>query len=183
MEENVIFKSATFGFDKKEVMNYIASLCEKNAENISKINELQSEIEKCKQENKNLCADNAKLFDDNKALAKCVEESKKTTEALNAKITDLEEKMSKFNEIEGAEEKANLLMMDSLKYSEACIKNARKVSASLNLSTKNKIDKAKSCLNTVSDDFKSLTDRLESSISEISARLEVLSDGLDETNE
>ena len=180
MDNNVIFKSSTFGFDKKEVIKYISSICEKNAENIAELNRLQTEIEKYKQENEHYKADNEKLFDDNKALVKSIEDEKKKNDALLSRIEQLEEQVDAFDEIEGAEEKANQLMMDSLRYSESCIKKAREVTASINSSTKNKLDKAKVCLNGVSDDFKALTGKLQSSIDEISHRLSDLSNGLDQ---
>lgn len=180
MEGNVVFKTSTRGFNKKQVMEYIASLCEINASNVSALKRMQSEVQSFKSENEKMCDENLKLADENKALAEKVEESKKIIDELNAKIAELSDKASKVDEIEGAEEKANKLMMDSLRYSESCIKNARKVTASINLSTKKKISKAKDCLDTVSGDFKSLTDQIELSISEISQRLANLSDGLEE---
>ena len=181
MQENVIFKTSAFGFDKREVMAYIASLCERNASTVERINSLNSENQKIKQEKDNFEEDNKKLSDEVEMLKNEIEEYKKTINSLNVRIDELAEKSSKMDEIEGAEEKANRLMMDSLRYSESCIKNAQKVSESINISTKNKIDKAKSCLNTVSSDFKSLTGQLESSIAEISERLATLSKGLDDT--
>ncbi len=180
MEGNVIFKTSTRGFNKKEVMEYIASLCEINASNVSALKRMQSEVQEIKSEKEELIIENQKLAEENKMFAELIEDSKKVIDELNAKIAELDEKASKVNEIEGAEEKANKLMMDSLRYSESCIKNARKVTASINLSTKKKISKAKDCLDTVSDDFKSLTDQIEMSISEISQRLANLSDGLEE---
>ncbi|MBQ7957382.1 MAG: hypothetical protein IJ279_05030 [Clostridia bacterium] len=181
MHDNVIFRSAAFGFDKREVMEYISSICEVNAENIRRLNGANAEIAKCRQESENFRNENAELVAKNKALEEEIAENQKLIESLNEKITELTEKAEKVNEIEGAEEKANQLMMDSLRYSESCIKNAQRVSESLNISTKNKIDKAKSCLNTVSSDFKSLTGQLEQSISEISQRLAELSKGLDDS--
>lgn len=180
MEGNVIFKTSTRGFNKKEVMEYIASLCEINASNVSALKRMQSEVQKCKIEKEELSIENQRLADENKKLSEILEESKKIIDELNAKIAELSERTSKIDEIEGAEEKANKLMMDSLRYSESCIKNARKVTASINLSTKKKISKAKDCLDMVSGDFKSLTDQIEVSISEISQRLANLSDGLEE---
>ena len=181
MHENVIFRSAAFGFDKREVMDYIAALCERNAETVRRLNAANEKIEKCKHENENSLEDNKKLREENKSLAEEIEGHKKTIEELNQRISELSEKTSRYDEIEGAEEKANQLMMDSLRYSESCIKNAQRVSESINISTKNKIDKAKSCLNTVSSDFKSLTGQLEQSITEISQRLAELSKGLDDS--
>ncbi len=180
MDNNVIFKSSLFGFDKKEVIDYIALLCKKTAENVAELNELQEEIEKYKQENKSLLANNEKLIYDNSALVKNIDDEKKKSNELAEKIAALEEKVAEINEIEGAEEKANQLMMDSLRYSESCIKKAREVTASINLSTKNKLDKAKNCLDGVSVDFKTLTGKLQDSISEISDKLSNLSSGLDE---
>ncbi len=180
MEDNVIFKTSVFGFDKKEVIEFLTLMCERNAETIDSVNKLQAELEGCKQENEKLRADNEKLFDDNRALKKSEDDLKNTIDALNAKVNELEERTAAFDEIEGAEEKANQLMMDSLRYSESCIKKAREVTASINLSTKTKIDKAKSCLNGVSDDFKNLTGKLQDSISEISEKLADLSSGLEE---
>lgn len=173
MEGNVIFKTSTRGFNKKEVMEYISSLCEINASNVSALKRMQSEVQKIKSEKEELNVENKKL-------AEMVEESQKTIKELNAKIEELSEKALKVNEIEGAEEKANKLMMDSLRYSESCIKNARKVTSSINLSAKKKITKAKDCIDTVSGDFKSLTEQIEMSISEISQRLANLSDGLED---
>ncbi len=173
MEGNVIFKTSTRGFNKKEVMEYIASLSEINASNVAALKRLQGENERNAGKIDFLSDENQKLSDDKKALEAEIDELKKTISGLN-------EKLSKIDEIEGAEAKANKLMMDSLRYSESCIKNARKVTASINLSTKKKITKAKDCLDTVSGDFKSLTDQIEVSIAEISERLANLSDGLDE---
>lgn len=180
MDNNIIFKSSAFGFDKKEVINYISELSQKNAENIAEINKLRTEIERYKQENEKLRADNEKLFDDNKSLVKSVDSDKEVIDSLKGRIAELEEKVSAFDDIEGAEEKANQLIMDSLKYSEACIKKAREVTTSMNVSTKNKIDRAKNCLNGVSDDFKLLSGKLQLSISEIADKLSDLSNGLDE---
>ncbi len=180
MDNNIIFKSSTFGFDKKEVINYISLISEKNAEKIAELNKLQTEIERYRQENERLKADNEKLFDDNKSLVKSIEDEKKKSDALNERIAELEEVIENFNEIEGAEEKANKLMMDSLRYSESCIKKAREVTASINMTTKNKIDQAKTCLNGVSDDFKTLSGKLQDSITEISDKLSDLSSGLEE---
>ncbi len=182
MQNNVIFKSSTFGFDKKEVMNYIASLCERNAENVKQLNLARNELQNFAQENEKLKRDNVLLFEDNKVLNQSVQDLKSTIETLQKEVAELNEINAKIAEIEAAEEKANKLMMDSLKYSESCINNARQVSASISLSTKNKIDKAKTCLNTVSDDFRTLSSKLEISISEISDRLSALSDGLETTD-
>lgn len=179
MHDNVIFRTAAFGFDKREVMEYIASICEVNAENIRRLNGANAEIAKCRQESENFRDENSELLEKNKALEEEIVEKEKLIESLNDKIAELAEKAEKLNGIEGAEEKANQLMMDSLRYSESCIRNAQRVSESLNISTKNKIDKAKNCLNTVSSDFKSLTGQLEQSITEISQRLAELSKGLD----
>ena len=181
MQENIIFKSSAFGFDKKEVMAYIASLCEKNAATYDALKVANSEISKYKQDYLDVYCEKKKISEEIDSLKNEIEEYKKTIENLNAQITELTEKSAKYDEIESAEEKANKLMMDSLRYSESCIKNAQKVSESINISTKNKIDKAKNCLNTVSVDFKSLTGQLELSIAEILDRLAKLSKGLDDT--
>ncbi len=181
MQENIIFKSSAFGFDKKEVMAYIASLCEKNAAINGELDAANFEISKCKQDYLDVCDDKERLSAEIDSLKNEITECKKTIANLNAIIAELNEKSAKYDEIEGAEEKANKLMMDSLRYSESCIKNAQRVSESINISTKNKIDKAKNCLNTVSVDFKSLTGQLELSIAEISDRLAQLSKGLEDT--
>ncbi len=181
MQDNIIFKSSAFGFDKKEVMAYIASLCEKNAATNDALNTANSEISKYKQDYLDSYCEQKKLSEEVAALKTEIENYKKTIENLNSQIAELQEKSAKYDEIEGAEEKANKLMMDSLRYSESCIKNAQRVSESINISTKNKIDKAKNCLNTVSVDFKSLSGQLELSIAEISDRLAKLSKGLDDT--
>lgn len=181
MQDNIVFKSSAFGFDKKEVMAYIASLCEKNAATYSELDVAKSEVLKYKQEYSDVCSEKESLSSEIDSLKSEIEEYKKTISNLNSVIAELNEKGAKYDEIEGAEEKANKLMMDSLRYSESCIKNAQRVSESINISTKNKIDKAKNCLNTVSVDFKSLTGQLEVSIAEISDRLAKLSKGLEDT--
>ncbi len=180
MEGNVIFKTSTRGFNKKEVMEYIASICEINAVNVDALKKARADAEKLFNENEGLRIANNKLSEENAALTGSLAEANKLIDELKEKLSDLDEKASKVDDIEGAEEKANKLMMDSLRYSESCIKNARKVTASINMSTKKKINKAKDCLNTVSGDFKSLTDQIELSISEISERLANLSNGLDD---
>ena len=181
MEGNVIFKTSTRGFNKKEVMEYIASICEINAVNVDALKKARADAENLFNENEGLRIANNKLSEENAALTGSLAEANKLIDELKEKLSDLDEKASKVDDIEGAEEKANKLMMDSLRYSESCIKNARKVTASINMSTKKKINKAKDCLNTVSGDFKSLTDQIELSISEISERLANLSNGLDDT--
>lgn len=181
MHDNVIFRSAAFGFDKREVMEYIASICEVNAENIRRLNGANAEIAKCNQGCEKLRNEYAELLKKTNTLEEEIAEKQKLIDSLNEQISELSIKAAKVNEIEGAEEKANQLMMDSLRYSESCIKNAQRVSESLNISTKNKIDKAKNCLNTVSSDFRSLTGQLEQSITEISQRLAELSKGLDDS--
>lgn len=180
MEGNVIFKTSTRGFNKKEVMEYIASICEINAVNVDALKKTRADAEKLFNENDALRIVNNKLSEENATLASSLAEANQKIEELNRKLSEFNEIASKVDDIEGAEEKANKLMMDSLRYSESCIKNARKVTASINMSTKKKINKAKDCLNTVSGDFKSLTDQIELSISEISERLANLSNGLDD---
>ena len=181
MQENIIFKRASFGFDKKEVMAYIASLCEKNAGINAELENANSEILKYKKDYIDACNEMKRLSDEVSFLKTEIEDYKQTIENFSAEIAELSEKNAKIDEIEGAEEKANKLMMDSLRYSESCIKNAQRVSESINISTKNKINKAKNCLNTVSDDFKNITGQLELSIAEISDRLAKLSKGLDDS--
>ncbi len=180
MEGNVIFKTSTRGFNKKEVMEYIASLCEINAANVETLKKAKADVQKLLDENEALRAVNTKLSEDNTNLTNSLSDANQKIEELNNELSELNEKASKVDDIEGAEEKANKLMMDSLRYSESCIKNARKVTASINISTKKKINKAKDCLDTVSGDFKSLTDQIELSISEISERLANLSNGLED---
>lgn len=179
MQDNIVFKTSSFGFNKREVMEYIASLCEQNAATLERLTSADAKIAKCNKEKEEIAIKNSNLAEENSALLKEIAEYKSVIENLNKRIEELTTKTSKFDEIEGAEEKANKLMMDSLRYSESCIKNAQLVSESINISTKNKIDKAKTCLNTVSNDFKSLTGQIELSISEISERLATLSKGLD----
>ncbi|MBE6782393.1 MAG: hypothetical protein E7536_00070 [Ruminococcaceae bacterium] len=181
MQNNVVFKTSSFGFNKREVMEYIASLCEQNAATLERLSSADAENAKCIKEKDEMAVKNSNLMEENNALLREIAEYKSTIESLNKRIDELVKKTSKFDEIEGAEEKANRLMMDSLRYSESCIKNAQLVSESINISTKNKIDKAKTCLNTVSSDFKTLTSQIEVSISEISDRLAVLSKGLDDS--
>ncbi len=182
MEENVIFKSSAFGFDKKEVISYIAEISANNAEKTGMIDKLRRENASLTSETESLRSENAKLSEEKAALAKTVEELSSTIDALNSSIEELNKKVDKIDDIEGAEEKANRLMMDSLRYSESCIQNARKVSASISMSTKTKIDKAKDSLDSVSDDFKNLTEQIEVSIATISDRLARLSSGFDEEN-
>lgn len=180
MEENVVFKTSAFGFDKKSVINYIADLSVKSAEKtdeISRITELNASLSR---ENESLKNENSKLMSANSDLLSTVEELTKTISSLNTHIDELNVKVSKIDDIEGAEEKANRLMMDSLRYAESCIQNARKVSASISMSTKTKIIRAKDSVDSVSDDFKALTEHIEASIAAISERLGKLSNGLDE---
>ena len=187
MEGNIIFKTSMRGFDKKEVMAYIAEICQINAMNVDALERVTADAKNLFDEVETLRLANAELVKQNSDLTNSLSEANDKIDELNEEISklngelsDLNNKASKVDDIEGAEVKANKLMMDSLRYSESCIKNARKVTASINMSTKKKINKAKDCLNTVSGDFKSLTDQIELSISEISERLANLSDGLDE---
>lgn len=180
MEGNVIFKTSMRGFDKKEVMSYISRICEINAANVDALERVTKDAKKLFDDVEILRSANNKLSEENEKLEKSLADANKMIDELNGKLTELNERATKVDDIEGAEEKANKLMMDSLRYSESCIKNARKVSASINMSTKKKINKAKDCLDTVSGDFKSLTDQIELSISEISERLSNLSNGLED---
>ncbi len=182
MEDNVIFKSSAFGFDKKDVINYIAEMSEKSAERAEENERFRRENEALTDENVGLRLENSKLANKNSELLKTIEELNSTVASLNAHIEELNAKVEKINDIEGAEEKVNRLMMDSLRYSESCIQNARKVSASINMSTKTKIDKAKDSIDAVSGDFKNLTEQIELSIATISDRLARLSSGFDEAN-
>lgn len=182
MEENIIFKSSAFGFDKKEVINYISELSAKNAENAEENQRLRSENTALADEILGVRSENGKLINEKAELAKTIEELSSTITTLNSRIEELNAKAEKIDDIEGAEEKINKLMMDSLRYSESCIQNARKVSASINMSTKTKIDKAKDSLDAVSGDFKNLTEQIEVSIATISDRLARLSSGFDEEN-
>ncbi len=180
MEGNVIFKTSMRGFDKKEVMAYISRICEINATNVDALERVTKDAKNLFDDVENLRSVNQKLTEENACLSNSLADANKKIEELNRMLDELNERASKVDDIEGAEEKANKLMMDSLRYSESCIKNARKVTASINMSTKKKINKAKDCLNTVSGDFKSLTDQIELSISEISERLSNLSNGLED---
>lgn len=182
MEENIIFKSSAFGFDKKEVINYISEISAKNAEKTAAIEQLSHENSVLVSEAETLRSENIRLSEEKTALNKVVEELTATIASLNSHIEELNKKAEKIDDIEGAEEKANRLMMDSLRYSESCIQNARRVSASINMSTKTKIDKAKDSLDSVSGDFKNLTEQIEVSIATISDRLARLSSGFDEEN-
>lgn len=182
MEENVIFKSSAFGFDKKEVINYIADISAKNAEKNAENERLCRENSVLSGEIESLRAENVKLSEEKVSLLKTIEELSSTISSLNVRIEELNAKAEKIDDIEGAEEKVNRLMMDSLRYSESCIQNARKVSASINMATKTKIDKAKDSLDAVSGDFKNLTEQIEVSIATISDRLARLSSGFDEEN-
>ncbi len=182
MEENVIFKSSAFGFKKKAVINYITELSGKNAEKNEENERLRRENSTLASEIESLHAENEKLAEEKASLSKTAEELSATIESLNSRIEELSAKAEKIDDIEGAEEKINRLMMDSLRYSESCIQNARKVSASINMSTKTKIDKAKDSLDSVSGDFKNLTEQIEVSIATISDRLARLSSGFDEEN-
>ena len=180
MESNVIFKTSMRGFDKKEVMAYISRICEINAVNVDTLEKVTADARKLFDDVEALRLANEKLSEENSKLSNLLSDANKKIEELNCALSEEKERASKVKDIEGAEEKANKLMMDSLRYSESCIKNARKVTASINMSTKKKINKAKDCLDTVSDDFKSLTDQIELSISEISERLSNLSNGLED---
>ncbi len=182
MEENIIFKSSAFGFDKKEVINYIAELSAQNAENAEENQRLRSENAALSDEILSVRLENGKLVNEKAELSKTIEELNSTIASLNSRIEELNTKAEKIDDLEGAEEKINKLMMDSLRYSESCIQNARKVSASINMSTKTKIDKAKDSLDAVSGDFKNLTEQIEVSIATISDRLARLSSGFDEEN-
>ncbi len=182
MEENIIFKSSAFGFDKKEVINYIAELSAKNAENAEENKRLRSENAVLSDEMLGVRLENGKLVNEKAELSKTIEELSSTISSLNLQIEELSAKVEKIDDFESAEEKINKLMMDSLRYSESCIQNARKVSASINMSTKTKIDKAKDSLDAVSGDFKNLTEQIEVSIATISDRLARLSSGFDEEN-
>ena len=182
MEENIIFKSSAFGFDKKEVINYIAELSAQNAENAEENQRLRGENATLSDEILSVRLENGKLVNEKAELSKTIEELNSTIASLNSRIEELNAKAEKIDDIEGAEEKINKLMMDSLRYSESCIQNARKVSASINMSTKTKIDKAKDSLDAVSGDFKNLTEQIEVSIATISDRLARLSSGFDEEN-
>lgn len=175
MEENVIFKTSAFGFDKKEVISYLAEISANNAEK-------SSMIDKLRRENDSLSNEIETLKSEKDALQKTVEDLNSTITALNETVEELKKKAEKIDDIEGAEEKANRLMMDSLRYSESCIQNARKVSASISMSTKTKINKAKDSLDAVSDDFKNLTEQIEVSITTLSDRLARLSSGFDDEN-
>lgn len=180
MEENIIFKSSAFGFDKKEVINYIAELSARNAEIAEENQRLRSENAKFSDEMVAIRMENEKLLNEKEAFSKTIDELSKTIASLNSRIEELNAKVEKIDDLESAEEKINKLMTDSLRYSESCIQNARKVSASINMSTKAKIDKAKDSLDSLLVDFKSLTEQVEVSIATISDRLVRLSSGFDE---
>ncbi len=183
MEENVVFKTSAFGFDKKSVIDYIADLSTKSAEKNNEISRISNLNAVLSSENESLKNENSKLASANSELMKTVEELTKTISSLNSHIDDLNIKVSKIDDIEGAEEKANRLMMDSLRYAESCIQNARKVSASINMSAKTRIIRTKDSVDSVSDDFKALTEHIEASIATISDRLAKLSSGLDDVVE
>lgn len=183
MEENIVFKSSAFGFDKKEVINYIAELSAKSAEISEENQRLRSDNAKLSDEMVAIRLENGKLVNEKDELSKTIDELSSTIDSLNSRIEELNAKVEKIDDLESAEEKINKLMTDSLRYSESCIQNARKVSASINMSTKAKIDKAKDSLDSLLIDFKSLTEQVDVSIATISDRLARLSSGFDEETE
>ena len=97
MEGNIIFKTSMRGFDKKEVMAYIAEICEINAMNVDALERVTTDAKKLLDEVETLRIENAELIEENTRLTSSLSIANDKIDELNNEVTGLNTEVAELN--------------------------------------------------------------------------------------